>query len=64
MVFDSDVLDLWVPDIVLCQAACSFIVAVKKCGIQLGDAYAIEELTKEEGFIGSIMQHDVFSIAG
>jgi hypothetical protein len=55
MIFDANMFDLRVPDVVFCEATHSFVVAMKKRGCGLWHADAFEELAKEDGFVRGIM---------
>ena len=62
MVLYMDVLDLQMPDVVICQVAGGIIVTVKWGWVMLGEADAIQKLVKEQCFMRGIVESDVFGI--
>jgi hypothetical protein len=47
VVFDADVLDLRMPDVVISEATGCIIIAVEWHQVMLREAYAIQKLAKE-----------------
>jgi hypothetical protein len=55
VIFDTNVFDLWMPNIVFCQMTCHIVVTMEKGGSSLRHTYALKQLMKEKGFMRCIM---------
>jgi len=64
VVFDVDVFHSRMPEMVLRENRCSVIIAVDGCRASGEKVDFIQQFPKEYGFMGRLMQSDVFSITG